>query len=444
MSVIGKLAKEAVEFAVERGAKKAATPKKPALKVVRPTAAPAILKTGSGKGRDKAADVFAVARDKKSTQPFAKWREKNESKIGTQFDYSRLNEVPNVPQTQMPRYNPPRGPSPRIIDALSDPAVSRGVNDTVERGARAGGASWYNTDPLLERMRHVVGETDAPSEYARLMDVVAATSPRSRVTDNIRTASYYNHLMATGQPIPEKPAPGYGSVAQNLHGQNVRDVASIGGWDIFKNPKPASFSTNLQGNQQNVTIDTHNLRLPGILARDPRFLATSIKAGTKGSPETVMNALAARHPGLPEEEIVQAARGVKPEGDLATYRPQDWVNKGYIDIEDAAQDPVLWNAKPNNNEYGYYENWQQEQAKQLGLSPAQYQASMWLGGGDDTGLGSTPEPFLKSVEARVKYTADMLGLEPDAVLESFLSGSMPLLAKGGSVNTSRLRAKYGC
>jgi hypothetical protein len=79
----------------------------------------------------------------------------------------------------------------------------------------------------------------------------------------------------------------------------------------------------------------------------------------------------------------------------------------------------------------------------MGLSPAQYQASMWVGGGEDTGLGSVAEPFLKTFEARIKYTADRLGVSPDVVMEKMLRGEMPLMAQGGSVDAAELAAKYG-
>ena len=198
-------------------------------------------------------------------------------------------------------------------------------------------------------------------------------------------------------------------MAQKLHTQNVRGIEDLGGWDVFKNPKPASFSTNLQGNQQNVTIDTHNFRLPGILAQDPRFLATSI---------------------VPE-------KGAEP------YRPQKMLESGEMSMEDMVARPAFWDAMPNKNEYGYYENWQQEQAKKMGISPAQYQASMWLGGGEDTGLGSAAEPFLSTVDARIRYTADALGMDPEKVLDMYLKGEIPLLAEGGSVQREKLADKYG-
>jgi len=400
-------------------------------------AAPAI-----GHNRNIAADVLAEAANKsKGAQSFADWRAANEDKLGTLFDYSRLSEVPDVPQTQMPRYVPKRGPSERMVSVLADPRVVSGLNATVERGAENGALGWYNTDPLLERMRSAVGTTDAASQYARLMDSVAASSPKAKVADNIRMASYYNYLRANGMPIPDKPAGGYGSLGQKLHVGNVRGLENLGGWDIFKNPKPASFSTNLQGNQRNATIDTHNMRLPGYLSEDPRMLAPGYdelikpaKGEKFADRNKVADDLLAKYPNMqgPDMDVFLSKLG-KLGDEKVTYQPREWIKSGSISMDEALQQPTFWDSKPKDNEYGYYEAWQQEQAKKMGISPAQYQASMWLGGADETGLGSTPEPFLKTFEARVRYTADRLGLPPEVVLEEMLKGKTPLLAKGGLV-----------
>ena len=445
MSVLSKLASKAIKslvadeaeaLAVKKVAKRAAPAvKKAAAKkplAVKP-AAPAVIRSRTGTPRATAKDVLReAAKPSKGSPSFAEWRVRN-PETGVILDTSRLSEVPDVPQVQMPRTMPPRGPSARITEALANPEVERGINETVERGIEGGGLSWYNTDPMRQRLRGVVPSIDEDATYSRLMDIVAATSPRARVPDNVRTASYYNYLRSQGEDIPNKPAAGYGSIAQNLHRDNVLGLEERGGWDVFKNPKPASFSTNLQGNQQNVTIDTHNFRLPGILARDPRFLETSIAELAK-TPESALATLTRQYPGLPEDV---AASAVKQTGDKVsmTYKPKDWVEKGYIPLEDAVNDPALWAAKPNPNEYGYYENWQQDQAAKMGISPAQYQAAMWLGGGEATGLASAAEPFVGTFEARVRYTADRLGMDPETVMEMMLKGEIPLLAKGGSVQS---------
>ena len=425
---------------------KAAAPKAKPLEVKPKPAAPAYLKTGSGANRDMAADVFAATSSKQKGAPsFSDWRAANEDTLGTMFDYGSLRNVPDVPQFQIERSVPAQGPSTRIVDALANPDVARGINETVERGAERGGLEWYNTDPLYRRLVSSVGETNAPEEYSRLMDVVAATSPRAKVQDNIRMASYYNYLLKNGIPIPDKPAAGYGSIAQGSHVKHARNIGNEGGWNIFENPKPASFSSNLQGNPQVATIDTHNFRLPGIISQDPRFLATSFDELVK--PELndrtkIISDLVAQYPNMQDvdiERFVSRLDGPKPK---VSFRPQDWLKSGSISMDEAVDRPNFWASQPNDNEYGYYEKWQQDQAEKLGMSPAQYQASMWVGGGEDTGLGSVAEPFLKTFEARIKYTADRLGVSPDVVMEKMLKGEMPLMAQGGSVDVQELAEKY--
>jgi hypothetical protein len=378
-------------------------------------------------GKITAEGVLRAASSKrKPGEGFTEWRKGNDAERGVLFDYSRLSEVPDVPQVPMERYKPPRGPSARIVAALSDPRVEQGINDYVKRGTELGGKEWYNTEPLRQRFTVILGENTGQA-YSRFMDAVAATSPRSTVPDNIRTASFYHWARENGRPV-DKVAPGYGSVAQNLHQSNMRKLADEGGWDIFANPKPASFSTNLQGNQANSTIDTHNFRLPGILSQDPRFLETTLQEQFRGGKKSAQAVLASNYPGLSGASIDEATKAMPDEGlGKVTYRPQKWVESGEVPMDLAVTDPAMWATKPKDNEYGYYEDWQRQQAAALGISPAQYQASMWVGAGDATGLASPPEPFLRTFEARVKYTADRMGVSPEEVLDAVIRGDVPLL-----------------
>jgi hypothetical protein len=154
------------------------------------------------------------------------------------------------------------------------------------------------------------------------------------------------------EPLPTP----YGHIAQTLHAQNAGNVVREGGIPVLQNPKPASFSQNLQGNWTPVTIDTHNIRLLG--------------------------------------------------------SPLD---------------------KPAKTEYGWLEQAQQREAKRMGMTPAQYQASAWIGGGEQTGLKSTADPFLRVVEDRIRLTAAHHGLTPDDVLRRFMRGEMALRSTGGLV-----------
>ena len=288
------------------------------------------------------------------------------------FDYSRLAEVPNVPQFDLERYVPPRG-VPERTRALAEPANVARVNDVVKQGMQMGGPEWYNTEPLRQEFVSRLGDQAGNAAYQQYIDMVAATSPRSKVAENARNASYYYTLAQQGLPLPEtvkvgnnwtvaEPLPSpYGHIAQALHIQNANNVLNNGGWPVLQNPKPASFSQNLQGNQLPLTIDTHNARLWGM-------------TNSKGAP---------------------------------------------VDM-------------PASTEYGFMENLQQQQARKLGLTPAQYQASAWVGGGNETGLQSTADPFLKVLEQRIEKTAQARSMTKRYVLDQFIRGKMPLLGLGGA------------
>jgi hypothetical protein len=318
------------------------------------------------------------------------------------FDYSKLREVPDVPQVPMERKVGRNGGSDRAQDLVSNPDAIQAVEGAVDRGIGMGGPEWYNTEPLRQRFVEELGEDRGNAAYKRYFDMVAATSPRSRVGENARNASYYYMRDAQGQPMPaigdKNPAP-YGHMAQRLHQQNANAVVSDDGWDIFKNPKPASFVQNLIGNQLPVTVDSHATRLPVLASRDPRWLATSYKGDAGAVP----------------------------------IKPREMVASGELSMDDAVSRPAIWEAAPARAEYGPLETMYQDIARRKGLTGAQAQASAWVGGGDTTGLQSAADPFLKVFEQRVKITAEKTGLPPDVVLKNMIRGDMSLFRNGGQV-----------
>ena len=177
---------------------------------------------------------------------------------------------PAVPQFDLPRNVPKKGVSARVTDLTQNPEVRARMEEVIKKGLKMGGADWYNAEPLRREFVAEMGEEEGTRAFNKYMDFVAATSPRSDVGSNVRNASYYYQKWRKGEAMPEvgekNPAP-YGHLAQRLHQQNAAAVAGPG-WDPLKNPKPASFAQNLQGNQRPATIDTHAFRLPAIQSRD--------------------------------------------------------------------------------------------------------------------------------------------------------------------------------
>ena len=324
------------------------------------------------------------------------------AKPATLFDYSNIHSVPDVKQFDLPRYEPPRGVSERVENLVKNKRVQNQMLDMIERGKGMNAETFYYNEPLRQAFIDELGKKKGQQGFERYMDYVAASSPRSDVEANARNASYYYALEKQGLPVPAQggtnPQP-YGHMAQNLHRLNAEKIRSGDYFDPFVNPKPLSFSQNLQGNFAPVTVDAHAFKLPAMLAKDPDFLATSIKL-EKGEP---------------------------------SIYPSRMLASGDITMADAVKRPVYWSSKPNANEYGAMEQYYKRLAAETGMSPAQVQAAAWAGGGKLTGLESVAgDPFMRAVENRANKTAAARGISPAEALSQMMRGKAPLLGLGGA------------
>lgn len=291
---------------------------------------------------------------------------------GRLFDNSRLHETPDVPQFDLDRYVPPRG-VPERIRALANPANIERVNEAVRRGAERGGREFYNTEPLREWSIAEFGPEKGQAAYDEFFDLVGATSMGSRLEDNVRNAAY--HYMRSQQGFPP-PVPYWDGKA----------------WRLAE-PPPPPWRHYLQG--------LHAKKVGEVLAR--------------GSLSPLNNQKSA--------SFVQNLRG--------NQRPVtiDRHNARLLGVKGAHGRPV--DAPPKEG-YGFLERLQQEEAAKLGMTPAQYQASAWIGGAEQTGVRSSQSPFLDTFTARVVLTAKKLGLKPEEVLRRFLRGEIPLWSFGGA------------
>lgn len=343
------------------------------------------------------------------------------------LDLSSMAITPEAPQSSLLRYVPPRGVSPRLQRALENPDVIEGVRDSVRRGIEMGADKWYHTEPIRQAFIKEYGEDLGPERFGRFMDYVAATSPRSDVSTNIRNASYYysREGMPTAKEDLRYP---YGHVAQNLHLQNAQTVQGPG-FDVYQNPKPASFSQNLQGNLQPVTVDTHAFRNIAMRTRDPEFLETSISVQKKSGK-------AAKDVSDDERELLTLAEKYGEPGKndkTIVFRPQKLLKEGRLTMEDALKIPSFWASKPRDNEYGAAERMFAQIADEFGIPPADVQAAAWAGAGKLTGLASPPtKTFPELFNERVAYTARMRGEDPADTLRMMIRGERPLLGIGAA------------
>ena len=268
------------------------------------------------------------------------------------FDLSNLADVPEgVPQRDLPVYEPPRGPGKVSREFLTEENMDR-VDEVVKRGMLEGGLEWYNTSPIRAAFMDELGDEGAQA-FGRFMDFVAATSPRSKVSENIKRGSMMYHMDNQGTfhgGLTNADMPkGYGHLAHETQMHNLRNLAGGGSYDSVTNPKTSRFSQNLQGNYRPVTVDSHNHQ-------------------------------------------------------LITGK----------------------NKSPNTSDYQSFEATQQDRAGRLGIHPAQYQASAWIGGAEETGVANA-KPFTELFDVRVRHTADKMGISPMEVMKKFVRGEIPLM-----------------
>jgi hypothetical protein len=268
------------------------------------------------------------------------------------MDLSNLDAVPNVPQFALERYDPPRG-RPSNLDQLLTPETAERLEGYARRGENLGGRAWYNTLPLRDAFIAELGPKEGAARFERYIDIVAATSPRSRVDTNVRRSSYLYGEDKAGRPIagltnPDFP-PGYGHLAHLTQDALLKDLEGGRSFRSLDRPKTSSFAENLKGNQQPMTIDTHNF--------------SAITGDNK--------------------------------------------NK----------------KSPSGTQYKYLEEFEVEIADKLNMSPAQFQASVWIGA--DTGVADA-RPFLEVFDDVVARTAKKKGVSKQKALTDFIRGNGPL------------------
>lgn len=274
-----------------------------------------------------------------------------------------LSRVPDVPQVPLERYEPPRG-RPGNLDSILIPENAARLEETAKRGEQMGGREWYNLEPLRMAFLEELGPS-GDDAFARYVDYVAATSPREKVATNIRRASHFYNLDRNGMQVggltnADLPK-GYGTLAHNTHDHKLREIEEHGGLLPLKGPKVSSFAENLKGNQQPMTIDTHNF---SAVRNDPK-------------------------------------------------------NK----------------KSPTNTQYKYLEEYQAEIADKLGMTPAQFQASVWMAG--DTGVADS-RPFMAVFDDVLTNTAERDGKSRSEALRDFINGKAPLYGLAGLMAGAQL------
>ena len=311
----------------------------------------------------------------------------------------------------------PKGDRARILvdrrEAISD-ALAERIRATGQLDADT--RYFYHTDGPVYRAARNAGLSDAEAQaYLRdLSNNVAATSPRTKVEENLRNATL---VMAKDQQgIPFRDVVGPGTIRPDgtkgisekgypmmtakggIHGGLLDDVAATGAMDVARNPKPSNFGANLSGNRSGVTMDTHAIRgtlmtlnemEPGSVPEGfilPKFRDQYVKDPSVLTPNMIDDTLASQMTG--------------PKGDTTKLQ----------------------------TEYPVFADIWHDAAAKLGVSPAEAQSMGWFGFGDETNLGSARKTPVDIFDDRLSVTAQALDITPEQAARSVFRRQIPLLA----------------
>lgn len=386
--------------------------------------------------------------------------DKFEVPAGSRPEY--LGAAPDRSDISYLRYTPARGAGERVeasIAALRDPnnPARLGMLEDIRRGQEMGGDSWYNTEELRDWFIDYWGPERGDAEWREFMYLVGATSPGSNVDANLKNASgvrlrlnedptYIDRLLEVegiedARVLGRERKKGYGHITQGVQELNVARQQQ-GRWEGFpdnappaqgswvQNPKPKGFANSLLGNRRNMAADLHFTRAFGMATQDPRWLGTSgdvsdefhdalVKANPKSN-----KWFGKRHDG---------------EKDVWTFKPRQAVESGDVRLDEIADYPTIWEDKPKDIEYGAIEKFVADLARELGMTPAQLQANLWLGAAARTNVA--PESlgtFMEIIRNRAAKTAAQEGISVKDVFDRFIKGTGTLMLPYAAVRTMNI------
>lgn len=392
-----------------------------------------------------------------------------------------LGAAPDRSGGDYPRYSPARGVPERmkrIYDQATDPKSPLGsiFDKHIAKGKTLGGEDWYNTEELRDWFIGTLGEERGNAEWMDYMKKIGATSTGAKVPQNIRFASFYRALgddaPRVASLVNEKgitPAEAarelginvanmpdnfnYGHVKQRNQASNIVKQYE-GQWELNPppelkgaaltkwlqaNPKVKGFYNDLVGNKKNIAADMHFMRMLAMADGGADFLSPQAKLNSKQLEELIS------YYGDGIKKYI-GKRDVKGK-DVIEVNLANAVNDGVItdtSLFKGGKDRPAWASAwadtPGPTEYAMYEDMANKVASRYGMTPAQFQASLWMGAGELTGLadesqGTFMELFRRSLDKR----ASERGLTRKEMLRDFIENRAPLAnvpagLLGGAVN----------
>lgn len=395
-----------------------------------------------------------------------------------------LGAAPDRSGGSFERYTPARGVPAgvaRLVEKTADPSspIVQQFDRFVEKGIELEGPDWYNTEELRDWFVSRLGAERGDAEYADYMNLIGATSTGARVPDNIRMASFYRALnpeqrvavanlvkdkgvrprdaaASLGIEIPNLPEGdfGYGHQKQRNMAGNVLNQEQ-GNWAksppenmtgaertkyLQANPKVKGFTNSLVGNVENIAADIHFMRMLAMSDGGADLLSDQFPV-TKAGVEAVNKKF-----GKKLVEGYTNSRKVNGK-EVKSVNLKKMAADGHITDADTGifqEFPSAWKDTPSPTEYQALEQMAQNVAGRYDMTPAQFQASLWMGAGEMTNLadesqGTAMELFRRTLDNR----ADERGISREDMLKDFIDNkgllAVPTTAAGGALTYGLLQ-----
>ena len=361
--------------------------------------------------------------------------------------------------TPYPRYRPKATTERmnRLLDRVNDQnsKIQDIFANYIEKGKTLGGEDWYNTEELRDWMTSQLGDVAGDAQWREFMELIGTTSTGAKVPFNIRAASFYRALpqedrIRVAQLVNEKgltpraaadqlgiappnlPDDGfaYGHVKQRNQASNVvnresgkwqREVpeglsgAALSKW-LQANPKVKGFGNDLLGDTTNIAADMHFMRMLAMADGGGDFLNAQAKL-SKDAYDIAANAIGKRN--IQDYTSTRMVNG-KPVSEVNLYKA--WSDGKIKDTSVFQKIPSAWADTPKANEYAAYEDMANRVASEYGMTPAQFQASLWMGAGDITGLADESQgTFMSLFRNALDKRAGERGLTRQEMLMDFIN-----------------------
>ena len=348
------------------------------------------------------------------------------------------------------------------LTALRDPnnPVRKEMIETIMEGSKIGGLDWYNTEELRDWFINALGKDSGDREWRNYLYLMGTTSPGSNVDVNIANASAVRRRMALNENVPgtdktymdallevknlndalklgKTREKGYGHktqglqelassrYAQGLFGGQPEPGVALTKSSMVQNPKPKGFTNSLLGNRKNIAGDLHFTRFMAMASNHPDWLETTADISSE-----FKNRIIEAYPKSKKFFTERKVNGkIQP-----VFAPQKAVKSGIVPLESIKDYPSIWASMPRDNEYGAFEDFMGELGQELNMTPAQVQASLWMGGAKRTGVADESQgTFMELFKRRAQKRADKTGKTVDQVIQEFIKnkGLLALPVTGG-------------